>query len=162
MVHMHWQTQPAWLFDYIPQLDPPVQKIMRQIFGAPHFPSFAEAVEREIGELGNPDQLIEFSFVRRGLYAEQWARYTARFSSAQLYVVDSRELQTSPGPVMERIFAFLGLPPVADSAVFLKLRAANQVIRNERLPEKVRERLTAFYQPHNERLFQLIARRFDW
>jgi hypothetical protein len=58
----------------------------------------------------------EFSYVERGFYAEQLARTFDLFPRDQVLVERAEDLRAAPGPVLERVRAFLGLPPGAAPA----------------------------------------------
>jgi hypothetical protein len=53
----------------------------------------------------------EFSYVERGFYGEQLERAFGLFGREQVLVLRSEDLRADPGPPLDAIRAFLGLPP---------------------------------------------------
>lgn len=138
--------------------------------GAEPLPSFEEALDAEEERTaGETERLLadpgyhspahrHFTYLARGRYAEQLERWLRHFPAEQLLVLSSEELFRDPGAVLARLHAFLGLP-APDGAPRLphEHRASYPALRPE-----TRERLRAYFRPHNERLFALLGRRLDW
>ncbi len=134
---------------------------MVRLYYAETFPEFGELVEQEIAWVEAGDtSTTETSFVRRGLYAEQLERYFKVFPRDRLMIVEDRELRNQREVVMSKVAQFLGLRPIQWKAD----RLVDKNVRNysEKPDPKVVERLHQFFKPHNERLFDLLGRRFDW
>jgi len=82
-----------------------------------------EAIEREperlAGDLArlrqdpghDPRSFLRHSYVTRGLYAEQLARWFECFPSDRVLIIESAELFSSPERAFGAVVAFLGLPP---------------------------------------------------
>ena len=96
----------------------------------------------------------------------QLAAWLESFGESQVKVLSLGDLNQQPGgpllSVMDEVFLFLGLPPVRE-AEQLDLTPRNT--RRDRysadMSEEVRQKLQRFYEPFNERLFQLLGRRID-
>jgi hypothetical protein len=85
--------------------------------------SFEEALDAEPGRLAGEEERLKrdagynsfahrnFSYVARGLYAEQLRRWFALFPRDQVLMLRSENLAGNPVPVMREVFAFLGLRP---------------------------------------------------
>lgn len=52
----------------------------------------------------------EFSYVERGFYGEQMERLYGLFPREQVLVLQARDLDSDPGPVLAKVRDFLGLP----------------------------------------------------
>lgn len=81
------------------------------------------------------------------------------FGKANLLVLDVREYFDDRLPVLHRIQSFVGLPYFDNP--FLEKTNANPL----QLPpadEESMEKLRTFFQPHNERLWQIIGKKFAW
>jgi hypothetical protein len=131
--------------------------------------TFEDALERE--EVDYADELQRMqtdptytwprerrrSYVARGRYAEQLERWLRFFSSEQLLVLTSEELWSEPVAVLERLGAFLGVPPWPDGTY-----PRPSSVRYEPMPAEVRERLARTFEPHNRRLEQLLGRELPW
>jgi hypothetical protein len=59
----------------------------------------------------DPVALLRYSYVARGRYAEQLARWRDRFAEDRMLVVRSEDFFAAPAAVFGRIVEFLGLPP---------------------------------------------------
>jgi hypothetical protein len=123
------------------------------------FPSFEEviALEKSYIEAGN--EFIEPSFLRRGLYAEQVLRYFEYFDKEQFLFLEHREISDDLIPTLNKILRFIG----QEEYHWEKL---NQNIANKGNYETkslaILDELKTYYAPHNEKLYKLINREFDW
>lgn len=115
------------------------------------------------------------SIVARGLYAlqvEQWLQeYTPHDQMKDnqgnnlIKVMSLGEIKSDGSSnarmkaTLRDVFAFVGLPPhdLSDKDIEPKNTRGTQVP----MSDTAREKLTQFYQPFNERLFQVIRRRLD-
>lgn len=100
------------------------------------------------------------SIVSRGLYCFQIAPYLTSWPAEQLKICSMKDIQ---GDVMDvqrvinEVFAFLHLPPSEIADV-----TAKNTRKYDPLSDEVKAKLTAFYQPYNERLYELVGRNFGW
>ena len=94
-------------------------------------------------------------YLARGRYAEQLERWFAALSREQVLVVETPEL--AGGVALGKTLDFLGLPRTGIAA------AADRNVGAYDPPATVIEQaLRDYFAPHNERLFDLLGRRFDW
>jgi hypothetical protein len=131
--------------------------------------SFEEAIEQEDermeGELermlGDPAYFSyawwNYTYLARGLYAEQLERWLAVFPAEQLLVVHSRDLATDPAAVYARVLAHVGAPPH-------ELEEYPRVYTRDYVPMQpaTRARLAERFAEPNRRLFELIERELEW
>ena len=110
------------------------------------------------GDFKSPD-FIHYSYKARGRYHEQLERFLTRFPSEQLLILDSDQLFTDPGAVLPAVFSFVG---VDETYVVKNLNPRNVGAERARVGEKVYHTLDRYFALHNERLYDLIGRRFDW
>jgi Sulfotransferase domain len=93
-----------------------------------------------------------FSYLARGRYAEQIARWLLHFPREQLLVLRFEELAREPLPVLNRTLRYLGLPEVG---------SARLEPRNTRsyppLDPATAERLRDYFAPHEAALAQLLG-----
>jgi hypothetical protein len=115
----------------------------------------AERMASDSGYLSVAHQ--HFSYVARGLYAEQLERWWQHVPRERVLVVRSEDLFANPGAVYEEVVEFLGLPAHRPSS-FPRCNAGTYDAADER----IRSRLAALFAPHNERLEQLLGRSFGW
>ena len=98
------------------------------------------------------------SYLARGRYAEQLERWLRWFSRDQLLVEASEDLYADPGAVVARVQRFVGLEPHPCAAY----RVHNSGGYARGLAPGTRERLAAYFAPHNRRLEALLGRGFGW
>jgi hypothetical protein len=102
---------------------------------------------------------IHHSYKARGLYRDQLATYLDIFSNEQLLVVASEDLFTSPVKTLRQIFEFIGVdadytvPDVSPKHVSTNRHAVEPGVYAE---------LDAFFQPHNQALYQLMGTSYGW
>jgi hypothetical protein len=129
--------------------------------------SFEDAIAAEPGRLDGAEERMregardlhwgQHSYVTRGYYADQIERVHALFPAERLKVVVSEELFARPLDVMNDVFAYLGLSPLADGTF-------EPVMSNryDKMAPETREYLAEVYAPHNERLYTLLGRELAW
>ncbi len=98
-----------------------------------------------------------FSYLGRSRYAEQLENWFEVFPREQILVLSSEEIFASPAEAYGKVMDHLGLPAWAPTAH----RHSNTMPYPEMAPA-TRQRLAEYFAPHNERLFELLGRRFDW
>ncbi len=127
--------------------------------------SFEDALDAEPTRLaGEEDRLLSdpasvsiahrrYSYLQRGIYADQLVRWREYFAAEQMLVIDAGRLFSDPGSVVAEVVAFLGLLPWAPASFApLNVGRHEATIRPE-----TRARLEAFFEPHQRRLEALIG-----
>lgn len=126
-----------------------------------------EALAREEDRLGpsvasgdfNSFEFVRHSYKLRGRYAEQLERYFEVFSRGDVLVMSSEEFFRDTNTCLKRVYRFLCIPePVGR----IDLRVSNAAKARVEVPDRVRTALYEYFQPHNERLFELLGCRFEW
>jgi hypothetical protein len=97
------------------------------------------------------------AYVRRGQYGEQLARLGSCFPEHQVHVVESERFFAEPEQEYVRVLEFLGLPVVLPAS----FERYNSRPRSP-MPESVRARLRAHFEPHDARLRELLGREPAW
>lgn len=127
--------------------------------------SFEDAIDAEEERLaGEEERLLSdpcavslahkrYSYLRRGLYAEQLLRWRACFPAEQLLVVDAGRLFGDPRAVLAEVLAFVGVDPWEPPS----FAARNEGRHGEAMEAATRSRLETFYEPHERRLAELIG-----
>jgi hypothetical protein len=110
------------------------------------------------GELLTFSAAQRFSYRRRGHYAEQLAPFLEKFPRDHIAIYSSEQFFQQPLELLPHLYHFLGVDPAFRPADLLPRKPghygqADQMIRNE---------LLRYYEPLNEKLFELIGQRFDW
>jgi hypothetical protein len=98
-----------------------------------------------------------FSYTARGHYADQLARYFECFPRSSVLVLESEAYAREPARVLSEVLTFLELEPF-EPARHEKLHRFGYESQHAR----TRDRLLEYFAPHNERLFELLGRRYDW
>lgn len=96
------------------------------------------------------------TYLARGRYAEQLQRWLQHFRREQVLILQAEAMYRDPGKAFRRVEDFLGV--------------AHHDVRFEhhhKLPgttwdPDVRRRLTEYYAPYNETLYELLGERYDW
>ncbi|MGH7963931.1 MAG: sulfotransferase domain-containing protein [Candidatus Binatia bacterium] len=132
---------------------------------------FEEAVEKEQERLGGEREKIlasdgkyesfpyrRYSYLARGAYAEQLQQWLRWFPVEQILLLRSEDFNRDPATVLAHTLRFLGVPddwrpqdyPKYNSAAYSPMAPAT------------RNRLRAYFAPHNHRLQELTGRNFGW
>jgi hypothetical protein len=133
--------------------------------------SFAEAIAADEqrcddGELDHYSYL-SLSYLSRGLYADQLARWMRLFPREHLLILKSEAFYADPATRLKQALAFLQLPasglPVRDSYQHFDgyIGHPERHIASEMDPA-LRQRLSAYFAPHNARLATLLGKDMGW
>ncbi len=132
--------------------------------------SFEEALEAEEGRLrGARERMLEnehynsvnfprFSYVSRGLYADQLAEWHKYFDESRMLILESEDLRERTGDTVDRILNFLNLPDWEPE----NARRPKPKYRYEPMRPETRQRLEEYFAPHNERLYDYLGKDFGW
>jgi hypothetical protein len=126
-------------------------------------PTFEELISEEMRQLDpeNPYPLVATGMIAIGLYAVHLERYYGLFPRDQVLIVDSQQLSSNTKETLNEVIAFLGLPGYSWDSENLSERH-NASLFEESTSDDIQQKLRHFYQPYNERLFDLLGREFDW
>lgn len=94
-------------------------------------------------------------YLARGRYAGQLARWFRAFAPEQVLILESLELAAGTGT--DRVLRFLQLETPAHGHV-----ADRNLGRYPEPDPAIVARLSEYFRPHNEELFDLLGRRWDW
>jgi len=124
--------------------------------------SFEDAIASEDERLALSDDPASpiwqrFSYVRRGLYAEQLERWFELFPRERFAVIRSEDFYEAPGDALREAQGFLGVEPHLPAA----FKPYHQTEYSDMDPA-TRERLRERFAPHNRRLYSLLGRDFGW
>lgn len=100
---------------------------------------------------------LHYSYLSKGLYADQLANWMEVFPFQQILILKSEDLFAHPEQVFLQVLAFLGLPAWEPG----QYDRFNPGSYSEIRPE-VHARLKEFFKPHNQRLYELLGRDFGW
>lgn len=97
------------------------------------------------------------SYLARGRYAEQLERWFRVFSREQVLILSAEEFFARPHDVYRETLTFLDLSDYDPGPM-----PARNASGYPEIGPQSRDRLRAYYAPHNERLFELLGRDFGW
>lgn len=132
--------------------------------------SFAEALQAERSRVEeeydrmcrDPRYLSQncsiYSYLKRGLYAEQLERWYRYFSKDQILVMSSEALFRDPAESYRKVLAFLEMPWWEPGGY----ASLNEGEYDHPIPEDTMEWLRSYYGEPNRRLFELIGEAYDW
>jgi hypothetical protein len=130
---------------------------------------FADIVEDQIARLAGREALDlreewkahfgdgDKPYLAKGIYVDGLANWLRHFPRERLLVIHSADLFERPEATLAEVQAFLGLRTWSPPTV-----GQHNAEREAPLDPAVRQHLAAFFRPHNERLFALLGRRFEW
>ena len=131
--------------------------------------TFEEAIEAEPGRIEPEWHKLQadpryysktyrnFSYIQRGYYAQFLKEWYKHFPKDQILIMESNEFFADPMGNLRRVYAFLGLPDFQPPS----LKAYNSR-EYQPINADTRQKLEEMFRPHNEALFELLGRRYDW
>jgi len=99
------------------------------------------------------------SYKSRGLYSQQIERFLDYFPRQQILVLSSEELFREPDSTLRRVFEFIGVDPGFKVS---KLRPRNTGKNKSEVDSEVYEYLNNYFLPHNQALYDLLGRSYEW
>lgn len=132
--------------------------------------SFEQAVEAEIAHIESdgayplhpthsPDHAARrLQYLARGIYVDQLTRWFDRFDSSRVLILRSETMFADPRAVYNETLVFLDLPLHTE----IEFNRRNPGRYTEPMAHDVRDRLRAFFAPHNERLEKLLGTPMRW
>lgn len=127
-----------------------------QVYKRPE--SFEACINQELENIDSVGwETNPAALVKRGVYYEQIENYFQLFSRDQLLILENKELRHDLGAVSQKVCTFLEIP-------FLKFQLIEANVRSypQQNFDKELALLRDFYKEHNEKLFSLLGKRYDW
>jgi len=128
--------------------------------------SFEDAIQVELKNLDkiNDDikqdvnkYAIARSYIAKGFYANQLKIWLELFTSEQLIIVSTEDLESNPQETLDNIYDFLKIPKNH------KLIPEKQKIASyPKIKDETRKFLIDLYKKSNAELFTMIGQKFDW
>lgn len=131
--------------------------------------SFAEAIAREKERLqGEKEKVLaeaqynsfnyrHYSYLARGIYADQLENWFTFFPREQIFIIASEEFYANPARIYQETLEFLGLPHFE-----LKSYGKYNTNQYQGMDGTMRKKLRDYFQPHNEKLANMLGRQFEW
>jgi hypothetical protein len=137
-----------------------IAELMAKWLAVGDAPSLSECIDIELSIMEAGADTLEPSLIRRGLYAEQLARYRALFPSDQIMVVDCAELWAEPLTALARISEFVGLSSIDWGKQ--ELQAHNRSKTNGQISRVDCDRLKQVFREPNRRFYEMMGAEFGW
>ena len=131
--------------------------------------SFEKAIELEEERCtGVREQMIKdpdfvsndyrrYSYLSTGVYADHLKHWFKHYDRKQFLILTAEDLRKNTQRTMDQVFNFLEVP----SFQMGDLRDEN-VGSYEKMDEGMRKFLVEYFKPHNDRLYKLLQRSFEW
>lgn len=138
--------------------------------GFESLPTFEEAIAAEPARLADLDETRfadpryehfsheHHSYLARGRYAEQLARWQQVSAPDQLLVLEFERMRTEPQALLAEVLTFLDLP----TGEPVDLRPRNARTSQPPMTKATSELLQGYFRPHNDRLVELLGRDLSW
>ena len=128
---------------------------------------FEKVIESEIQEIEKKSAFLDDEsflvddfyeiLLARGFYADQLEKWFHVFPKEQLLITSSEELSNKTEITLDNIFKFLD---VSGQKIHDLSRKNKRIY--PKMNSETRRKLADYYRPHNEKLFRLIGKRFEW
>lgn len=102
-----------------------------------------------------------FSYKARGIYYPQVKKCFDLFGRDNVLVINSEDLLSSTESSLREVFSFLGVD-LHFSIQDTQPRNVGSKRYPSPVPAEVRDYLTAFFEPHNKKLYEYLGRDFGW
>jgi hypothetical protein len=131
--------------------------------------SFEEAIEKEEERTrGEVDKMLKnenynsfphraHSYLARGIYIDQLKVWSSFFPKEQLLVIKSEDLYTNPSPTFKQVLKFLDLPEW-EPKEYKEYNAGSY----SKIEPSTRKKLSDYFEPHNQRLYEYLGTNFGW
>ncbi len=120
--------------------------------------SFEQAVK---DELAGKTDLPAHKYVERGYYADQILAYQKHFDKQDMLIIGYTSFLTHPAQVVNGVLRFLGLDAMPEDLSIFHVKK-NKRPYVSKLGTELQEELEAHYQPHNQRLREVVGEHFEF
>jgi tetratricopeptide (TPR) repeat protein len=97
------------------------------------------------------------NYIGRGIYIEFINKWLGVFPREQILILKAEDLYQKPVNTMKQVFEFLGLP----EHQLPEYRKLNPGYYSP-ISDEMRQKLSEYFEPHNQRLEKYLGMRFDW
>ncbi|MGF1540457.1 MAG: sulfotransferase domain-containing protein [Pleurocapsa sp.] len=116
-------------------------------------------LEHESQELGlKSSPAYNYTYLSSGLYAEQLKNWLKLFNKQQLLILRSEDFFDRPEAIFKQVLNFLKLPDWSPK----KYQKYNDNRYCQKIKPNTRKHLIEYFQPHNQRLYELLGVDFGW
>ena len=104
--------------------------------------------------LGN----LHYSYLPRGIYVDQIRSWMKIFPKNQFLIIRAEDFFSNSQVIYDEVLDFLGLPGYRLG----QSERQNVGTYTDRMSDELRQDLANYFQPHNTRLYDYLARDFFW
>ena len=123
--------------------------------------SFENAIEEEIEFIRNHTfrESVDRrrSYLAKGIYAEQLEIWKNIFPENQIHIICMEDMEKDPQNELLKIFQFLKIPKYK-----IKNPQKQKMVKYVKMDANTRRKLLDYYKPYNEKLFNIIQKKFEW
>ncbi len=145
---------------HLKYLDPRRQEVFLRMLTDHRLDDFMYTIEAELSLPDFEDMMTGVTFVRNGIYADRLTPFMEHFGPDQLMIIESTQLRLHTAKSLGQIYDFLNVPHfdlAEEQMVQFHVRPYQ-----EKISAECHKKLTSFYASHNQRLYNLIDRTFNW
>lgn len=106
----------------------------------------------------NHHKAYNYTYLSSGLYAEQLENWFSQFDRNQILILKSGDYFSHPEIVFQQVLDYLELPKWAPN----HFKKHNYNSYPQPMNSETRKRLIEYFQPHNEKLYELLGVDFGW
>ncbi len=103
-----------------------------------------------------------YTYLSRGIYAEQLQRWLNLFPREQVLVIKSEDFYADPDSILQQTLTFLKISTVGKKPLQWYKQYNHSIYKQAKMEPHIRKRLIAYFAPHNDSLYKLLERDFDW
>ena len=109
----------------------------------------------------DPDSHITYyhdnSYIKKSIYVDQLEEWFKYYDREQFLILNTEDFHKNPQHTLDQVFDFLNMH------TFTLKNPKNLNIGNYKdMDEDMRKFLINYFKPHNQRLYKLLRRSFDW
>ena len=97
------------------------------------------------------------SLLARGMHADQLENWFKYYNRKQFLFLSAEDFHKNTQETLDHVFSFLGL-----SQFKIDNPKRYNIGNYKKMNEDTRKSLIEYFKPHNERLYKLLQRGFDW
>ena len=100
---------------------------------------------------------VIFSYLRHGIYVDFIKAWMEFFTKEQFLILPTYDLNNNRAKFLKQVFDYLNVQNFE-----IKDVERQNVGEYKKLDKSTRKFLVDYYRPHNERLFELLGKKFEW
>jgi len=104
------------------------------------------------------DSYFTYSYFEHGIYVDKIKHWMEVFPKEQFLIIQSEEFFSDPSKIYNQVLDFLGV----ENFELDTYRTYGKVNKNRKIDSIFYNELLDYFKPHNQRLYELLGREFDW